>query len=108
MDNKPNIFRDNEPSGLDLEKQSHSSGRGGAFFLTSLFIELIDHILSYALLRQVRPSGKVLTLLPNQVLHPGGERVPGRGLSDRKSSLQYHYEESAGPQRRPMDPARRP
>jgi hypothetical protein len=41
MDNKPNIFRDNEPSGLDLEKQSHSSGRGGAFFLTSLFIELI-------------------------------------------------------------------
>ncbi|MGB6474677.1 MAG: hypothetical protein WBF04_11420, partial [Candidatus Sulfotelmatobacter sp.] len=30
-------------SGLDLENKSHSSGRGGAFFLTSLFIELIDH-----------------------------------------------------------------
>ncbi len=25
-----------------LEKESRSSGRGGAFFLTSLFIELID------------------------------------------------------------------
>src|SRR4051794_22533587 len=33
-------------SGLDLEKQSHSSGRGGAFFLTSLFIELIDPMMS--------------------------------------------------------------
>ena len=29
-------------SGLDLEKQPRSSGRGGTFFLTSLFIELID------------------------------------------------------------------
>jgi hypothetical protein len=30
-------------SGLDLEKKIFSaSGRGGAFFLTSLFIELID------------------------------------------------------------------
>ena len=42
MDNKPNLVRVNELSGLDLEKQSHSSGRCGAFFLTSLFIELID------------------------------------------------------------------
>jgi hypothetical protein len=31
-----------KPSGLDLEKEPRSSGRGGAFFLTSLFIELID------------------------------------------------------------------
>jgi hypothetical protein len=29
-------------SGLDLEKHPRSSGRGGAFFLTSLFIELIE------------------------------------------------------------------
>jgi hypothetical protein len=41
MDNKPNVFPE-KPSGLDLEKQSRSSGRGGAFSLTSLFIELID------------------------------------------------------------------
>ena len=44
MDNKPNLVRVNELSGLDLEKQSHSSGRCGAFFLTSLFIELSDWI----------------------------------------------------------------
>src|SRR5882724_3998007 len=41
MDNKPNVFPE-KPSGLDLEKQSRRSGRGGAFSLTSLFIELID------------------------------------------------------------------
>jgi hypothetical protein len=29
-------------SGLDLERKISPSGRGGAFFLTSLFIELID------------------------------------------------------------------
>ena len=40
-DHKPNIFRGTKQSGLDLEKESRSSGRGGAFFLTSLFIELI-------------------------------------------------------------------
>ena len=44
MDNKPNIFREAKQSGLDLEKKSRSSGRGGAFFLTSLFIELIDRV----------------------------------------------------------------
>jgi hypothetical protein len=42
-DNKPNIFRVTKQSGLDLEKQPRSSGRGGAFFLTSLFIELIEN-----------------------------------------------------------------
>jgi hypothetical protein len=41
-DHKPNIFRLSKDSGLDLEKEFPSSGRGGAFFLTSLFIELID------------------------------------------------------------------
>ena len=41
-DNKPNIFRVTKQSGLDLEKQPRPSGRGGAFFLTSLFIELIE------------------------------------------------------------------
>src|SRR5579862_5796403 len=39
--NKPNILRVTKQSGLDLEKESRSS-RGGAFFLTSLFIELIE------------------------------------------------------------------
>jgi Transposase len=43
-------------SGLDLEKQSPSSGRGGAFFLTSLFIELID----------LRPACVRLTLLADR------------------------------------------
>jgi hypothetical protein len=28
-------------------------------------------------------------LLPKKVLHPSGKRVPGRGLSDRHSSLQH-------------------
>ncbi len=41
-DHKPNILTVTKKSGLDLEIQSRSSGRGGAFFLTSLFIELID------------------------------------------------------------------
>ncbi len=41
-DHKRNIFRGTKQSGLDLENKSRSSGRGGAFFLTSLFIELID------------------------------------------------------------------
>src|SRR5437660_4349705 len=31
MDNKPNTFRVTKQSGLDLEKQSRSSGRGRAF-----------------------------------------------------------------------------
>jgi len=31
-------------SGLDLEKQNLDSGRGRTFFLTSLFIELIDTV----------------------------------------------------------------
>jgi hypothetical protein len=33
-------------SGLDLEKGISTSGRGESFFLTSLFIELIDRVLS--------------------------------------------------------------
>ena len=41
MDNKPTSSEVTKPSGLDLEKKPRSSGRGGAFFLTSLFIELI-------------------------------------------------------------------
>src|SRR5271156_478952 len=36
-------------SGLDLEtKSSRPSGRGGSFFLTSLFIELIDPRLTFS------------------------------------------------------------
>src|ERR1700746_2034155 len=46
MDNKPTIFRVTKQGGLDLEKQPRSSGRSGAFFLTSLFIELIEGVLS--------------------------------------------------------------
>ena len=44
MDNKPNLSREVKYSGLDLETEISSSGRGGAFFLTSLFIELIDTV----------------------------------------------------------------
>lgn len=40
--NKPNLFGATKQSGLDLEKEPRSSGRGVAFFLTFLFIELID------------------------------------------------------------------
>src|SRR5437899_6919012 len=41
MDHKPNIFRGN-PTQWAGSRERISSGRGGAFFLTSLFIELID------------------------------------------------------------------
>jgi hypothetical protein len=44
MDHKPNLFRVTKHSGLGLEKQPRSSARGGAFFLTSLFIELTDRL----------------------------------------------------------------
>ena len=40
--NKRTIFGVTKQSGLDLEKEPRPSGRGEAFFLTSLFIELID------------------------------------------------------------------
>ena len=43
MDHKPNIFRGN-PTQWAGSRERISSGRGGAFFLTSLFIELIDPI----------------------------------------------------------------
>jgi hypothetical protein len=36
-------------SGLDLERKISPSGRGGAFFLTSLFIELIDEFIRLTL-----------------------------------------------------------
>ena len=42
--NKPTIFGVTKQSGLDLEKEPRPSGRGEAFFLTSLFIELIEPI----------------------------------------------------------------
>ena len=57
-------------SGLDLETKIFStSGRGRTFFLTSLFIELIDPcrpgVLSeMACLKQLRPSGPLSGVMP--------------------------------------------
>src|SRR5436189_5325544 len=42
MDNQPNIFRENETTVGWISSNNLHSGRGGVFFLTSLFIELID------------------------------------------------------------------
>jgi len=44
MDNRPNLQRNETRVGWISRKESRS-GRGGAFFLTSLFIELIDWLL---------------------------------------------------------------
>jgi hypothetical protein len=41
MDNKPNFSREETTVGWISRKNLHS-GRGGGFFLTSLFIELIE------------------------------------------------------------------
>ena len=60
-DHKPNIFRGTKQSGLDLENKARSSGRGGAFFLTSLFIELI--YLVVAVLRPEPLSKNLIHLL---------------------------------------------
>jgi hypothetical protein len=42
MDNKPNVFRETRRSGLDDEKSISAPVKAELFFLTSLFIELID------------------------------------------------------------------
>ena len=73
MDNKPNVFPE-KPSGLDLEKQSRSSGRGGAFSLTSLFIELIDRIPGYP-----KQGGSIL---PSRDITPSN-RARGRSILPR-------------------------
>jgi hypothetical protein len=47
MGNRSNFSREAKLqycSGLDLEKRNLASGRGRTFFLTSLFIELIDRM----------------------------------------------------------------
>src|SRR5271156_821673 len=42
MDNKPNFSRELNPKVGWISRKNLASGRGGGFFLTSLFIELID------------------------------------------------------------------
>ena len=44
MDNQPSFFRGNETEWAGSRERNLASGRGGAFFLTSLFIELIDEV----------------------------------------------------------------
>jgi len=41
MDNKPNFYREAKLQWAGSRERISASGRGGAFFLTSLFIELI-------------------------------------------------------------------
>jgi hypothetical protein len=41
MDNKPNFYREAKLQWAGSREGISASGRGGAFFLTSLFIELI-------------------------------------------------------------------
>ncbi|PYX01093.1 MAG: hypothetical protein DMG86_10940, partial [Acidobacteria bacterium] len=43
MDNKPNFSREVKLQWAGSLEKEISPGRGGAFFLTSLFIEPIDH-----------------------------------------------------------------
>jgi hypothetical protein len=42
MDNKPNFSREVKLQWAGSRERNLASGRGGTFFLTSLFIELID------------------------------------------------------------------
>ena len=42
MDNKPNLAREVKLQWAGSRETNLDSGRGGTFFLTSLFIELID------------------------------------------------------------------
>jgi hypothetical protein len=42
MDNKPNLFREAKLQWAGSREINLGSGRGRTFFLTSLFIELID------------------------------------------------------------------
>ena len=46
MDNKPNFSREVKLQWAGSRERISPSGRGGAFFLTSLFIELIDRMMS--------------------------------------------------------------
>jgi hypothetical protein len=46
MDNKLNFSREVKLQWAGSRERFSASGRGGAFFLTSLFIELIDRIVS--------------------------------------------------------------
>jgi hypothetical protein len=42
MDNRPSLSGKRNYRGLEIETKTSPSGRGRTFFLTSLFIELID------------------------------------------------------------------
>jgi len=46
MDNKPNFSREVKLQWAGSRETTSTSGRGGTFFLTSLFIELIDRELA--------------------------------------------------------------
>jgi hypothetical protein len=46
MDKKPNFSKGMKLQWAGSRERNLASGRGGAFFLTSLFIELIDRVVS--------------------------------------------------------------
>ena len=89
MDNQANFFRGMNLQWAGSRERNLASGRGGAFFLTSLFIELIDpagRVLSViALLTSaITPYGKGNGVRPKPdpvraPLRPGGWRMMALG-----------------------------
>ncbi len=72
------LQRGRNESGLDLENQISTSGRRGAFFLTSLFIERFDGFLSVTASRvENRRSGVVSRLAVDGAFAPS----PQSGLA---------------------------
>ncbi len=47
MDNRPSLSGKRNYRGLEIETKTSPSGRGRTFFLTSLFIELIENVHSH-------------------------------------------------------------
>jgi len=66
-------------SGLDLETKIFSpSGRGGTFFLTSLFIELTDLVVGFGEKLPVIKNVMVPCSERLEVEHNGSERISGK------------------------------
>ena len=59
MDNKPNFSREVKLQWAGSRERNLASGRGGTFFLTSLFIELIDPV-------RAPRSPKMMQPMPNR------------------------------------------
>jgi hypothetical protein len=67
MDNKPNFPREVKLQWAGSRERNLASGRGGTFFLTSLFIERFDRwsMSDMAMLRQ-QPSGDEYSRFPRE------------------------------------------